>query len=64
MNVPTRLGGPLVGVVLSSAERALLVRALGCYLQHVTRQQPTDEIAAAECIELARRLRQVRRSDQ
>jgi hypothetical protein len=54
----------LIGIVLNAKERALLVQALGCYLQHVTRQFPTDEIAARECIELARRLRNARRTDQ
>jgi hypothetical protein len=51
----------LIGTVLNPAERALLVRALGCLLAYITRQNPTDEIAAQECIQLAMRLRTVPR---
>jgi hypothetical protein len=51
----------LIGTVLNPAERALLVRALGCLLTYITRQNPTDEIAAQECIQLAMRLRTVPR---
>ena len=48
------------GVALSPEECALLVRALGCLLTHITRQNPADELAAQDCIQLAMRLRGVR----
>ena len=51
----------LIGTVLNPAERALLVRALGCLLTYITRQNPTDDIAAQDCIQLAMRLRTVPR---
>jgi hypothetical protein len=56
-------GDVMPGIVLNNAERLILAKGLSYYLAFLGSELPRDEIEMLRAMELAIRLRQIRRED-